>query len=648
MKRRGGQSLLVVLLVLIVAGASYPCGYDYTFRAYLDKRFWQPFARYEKAMGVQPGRVGDEEIGGEAFAGMTTGGTPALQGLRNAYRKGDYVAAERLVAPALAECPQGREREEILVLGGKVALRQGERGDNRALGLAEGAFTSYLAGARDPALASEARGWLARVYFLSGRYAAAAKVYLDEAQRTDSIFSRSSLVASLRTLYRYNGGNARIGDHLEEYFDTPAHALFAVTIATNPVYVDEEERAAMAETARKALRLLLQRKDLLVSGGASDALVLALMRAALFMGDTKTALSFAEQADSESRVRSLPEYNWMAASSNYLQKRYAAAEKHLLAMYRSPAASSRDRSAAAQGLMGVYQALGRGADQLHAAFLAKEQEEGAHSVDGEQEGFPTWPGAGDVFDLPYLLDVGLTDEELGQYLQRNKGAARKIRVSYSVVQRSDAGSRWSERRRTAGEIVKYALAVRHARAERYEDAALLYREIGATPRAKRMETLARIFADAADPARTREQQLEARYRYAGFLAEHSTQIFFNDMFWRGMQTWTFVRNDFGTNTWGAGWMLTERVQGLTKSQRETCLRQERQLRDAQEEYWRAYTILADVAKETADSDLGQKAVALSLKCLRRINTDRFGRSEAIAMAIRRLEEGWLLGAAPPR
>lgn len=135
MKRRWIQSLLVLLLMLIVARATYPCGYDYSFRDYLDKRFWQPFAEYEKAMGLQPGRRGGgDESGGGAFAGMTAGGTPALERLREAYRAGDYAAAGQLVAPALAASDQQKEREEILVLSGKVAMREGERGDDKALG----------------------------------------------------------------------------------------------------------------------------------------------------------------------------------------------------------------------------------------------------------------------------------------------------------------------------------------------------------------------------------------------------------------------------------------------------------------------------------------------------------------------------------
>jgi len=43
-------------------------------------------------------------------------------------------------------------------------------------------------------------------------------------------------------------------------------------------------------------------------------------------------------------------------------------------------------------------------------------------------------------------------------------------------------------------------------------------------------------------------------------------------------------------------------------------------------------MLRDVVHEAGRNAIGKKAAALELQCLRRINTDRFGRSEEIRAA----------------
>ena len=59
---------------------------------------------------------------------------------------------------------------------------------------------------------------------------------------------------------------------------------------------------------------------------------------------------------------------------------------------------------------------------------------------------------------------------------------------------------------------------------------------------------------------------------------------------------------------------------------------ERALKDSQEERWRAYLILNEVARDAGTSGLGRRATKLALQCLRGINTDRFGRQEEILNA----------------
>jgi hypothetical protein len=59
---------------------------------------------------------------------------------------------------------------------------------------------------------------------------------------------------------------------------------------------------------------------------------------------------------------------------------------------------------------------------------------------------------------------------------------------------------------------------------------------------------------------------------------------------------------------------------------------ERQLKDEQEEYWRAHLILRDVVREAGRNNLGKKAAVLELECLCSINANRFGRSDDIRAA----------------
>ena len=56
MTKKMGVILSSVLIVCLFTGTAYLCGPDFTFRAYLNKHFWQPFAKYEDfRIRMEPG-----------------------------------------------------------------------------------------------------------------------------------------------------------------------------------------------------------------------------------------------------------------------------------------------------------------------------------------------------------------------------------------------------------------------------------------------------------------------------------------------------------------------------------------------------------------------------------------------------------------
>lgn len=65
------------------------------------------------------------------------------------------------------------------------------------------------------------------MHYRAGDQTAAGKIYLDELSLKDSNLSRETLVPSHRLIYGYDGG-PKLLEHLEEYFDTPEHAAFAI------------------------------------------------------------------------------------------------------------------------------------------------------------------------------------------------------------------------------------------------------------------------------------------------------------------------------------------------------------------------------------------------------------------------------------
>ena len=227
---------------------------------------------------------------------------------------------------------------------------------------------------------SEARGWLARIHFLLGEQTAAGKIYLDELNRNGSNLSRETLLNSLRMTYGYDGGPELLA-HLEEYFDTPEHAAFAIQLVTNPRWGRDERRYerqpertdSAAQSYARVAALMEKHSDLLKSQTGANALALLVMRTALRMGDPAAALKMAASVPAEAAVRAEPDFNWMLASAHFLSREYAAAEAPLLSLFQSSRSSDNQKAAAAYALCGVYQKTGNTIEQIRFALWLHTQ-----------------------------------------------------------------------------------------------------------------------------------------------------------------------------------------------------------------------------------------------------------------------------------
>src|SRR5262249_39159619 len=144
--------------------------------------------------------------------------------------------------------------------------------------------------------ASEARGWLARVDLLRGKHAAAAKFYLDELASETSNIRRERLVQSLQMI------QPKL-EELDEDFDAPAHALFIANRITNSIYLDGLQAPLIDR--------LEQHSSLFGQGAQSDALAIALMRAATRMGAPASTLRYADRIPRNAELRKTGEYNWL-------------------------------------------------------------------------------------------------------------------------------------------------------------------------------------------------------------------------------------------------------------------------------------------------------------------------------------------------
>jgi hypothetical protein len=610
------------------------CAEYFTFRAYLERTFWQPLSRYlprephqNRAKNLAPFAGTSAEGKSSVFQRVVDSYGAISQPIDPSFSVLNLEPQRLVVSRALKEPHlSDYEKEELNLLDCKIDMREGESGKRAMLERAKVKFRMFVKSAKHPALASEARGWLARVHFLLGEYSGAAKIYLDELNRNDSNLDARTLVTSLHILFPYNGSSARLADHMEEYFDTPEHALFVVNLVTNPVY-SAKERQGMGSRGKEALRILEKHRDLFRSGNSSNSLVLASMRAALYMGDPEAALRYSARISAHSHAKAGFEYNWMLGIIYFLRHEYASAEAPLLKILNSPKSTDEELNAAAQGLVGVYQKLKRPVDQLHAAFYYPMDKETGRHVSYEDQGAMPWPYWGQFQDLSYLLDVQLTDEELIEYLQRYPNSVGSLRITFYSYRQ--------ERMRSSVELTKYALAVRYARHEQYEASASLYESIQAWPRAKRMSELAALYRKSTDPALSREERSEALFQYAAFLNDHPNGIFFNNTLWFGWQRRVFLDVEQFPDEANA-----RNSQGLTKAEREAFLQMERKLRDNQEERWRAAKILMGIVRESKQSDISRRAAKRALTALNNINIVRFGREREIQSAIQEMKQ-WL-------
>ncbi|MBL8234629.1 MAG: hypothetical protein JNL98_39385, partial [Bryobacterales bacterium] len=165
-------------VMLAALGVVRSCAFDGALREYLRVHFWMPFNKDVRSLAKAPKR---ESI--SPYAGLSRpDGDTALARLRAAYQTiafpdpyGDPIplpGAEKFEqAVAAARGAAGltqQEREEIELIDAKIAMRLAERGEPAGLNPARSKMLQFLKTARTPEFASEARGWLARIYHLQG------------------------------------------------------------------------------------------------------------------------------------------------------------------------------------------------------------------------------------------------------------------------------------------------------------------------------------------------------------------------------------------------------------------------------------------------------------------------------------------------
>src|SRR5262249_2130575 len=146
------------------------------------------------------------------FAGMTkVQGGSSLENLRKAYQQishpdvyplspepmPEFETLQKAVAAARkAQSVTPHDREEIDLIEASVEMRTAGLDDPELLQSAKQKFARFLRTARTPEFLSEARGWLAHVYYVLGDQTTAGKMYLDELNRTGSNLSRETLLNS--------------------------------------------------------------------------------------------------------------------------------------------------------------------------------------------------------------------------------------------------------------------------------------------------------------------------------------------------------------------------------------------------------------------------------------------------------------------
>lgn len=596
------RSCCLAVFGLGFAGA---CGFDDTLREYLDVHFWLPFSKLMPVVAKRNVRRLSAPYAGMAEAA----GDSSLAKLRAAYQEISQPEPAAFDASTLRQSVAAarstgtltrREREEIDLIDAKIDMRTGEpKEDPQSLRSAQQKLEQFLRTARTPEFLSEARGWLAHIHYLFGEQTEAGKIYLDELNRNGSNLSRETLLNSLRMTYGYDGGPKLLG-HLEDYFDTPEHAAFAIQLVTNPHWYRINERYEKprppvdeSQSYARIKGLLEKHSDLLRSETGSRSLALLGMRTALRMGDPPAALRIAAVVPGDATVRTEPDFNWMLASTRFLSHEYASAEQPLQTLFQSPRSSDDQKAAAAYALCGVYQKTKDTVEQIRYAlwlYTAVRKKGMYLSMPGDiADKTVYWASSG--WDLNLLLDAEAPIDTLEAFLMKYPDLA-DVR------------------------LVRYSLAVRLARADRYREAADIYEAIHAYRRAPRMRRLAALFEEANRTNLTAPEVREAKYEAAEFIDANPDGIYFNDSLWHGLQRYAlFASSD----------------SRLTGEERQNLLANERKLKDSQEERWRAYLILRDVVRDEGRTEIGRKAARLAIHCLRGISA-RFGRASEIRQA----------------
>jgi hypothetical protein len=653
MKKIAWGFIFLVLLGIGIKSISFGCTGALSQRAYLDRYFWRPFTNYVMET-IKNWRKREPEL--RPFAGYAkpVATMDAFTEARIAYRKlaenaetADWESNEFLeMLPfdgvrqtiekaRLQSGLSSSQREEVKLLAAKTDLREGIIGDNARMLSAQQQLLSFLKNNPSLEFTSEARGWLACTHYHLGHYSEAAKIYVDEIKAADSNFKLPSLENSLQLVL--NKAKPTLADHIDEYFDTPEHALLVVQMISHPMIAGRDP-LLMRRNGLKILSAAEKHHHIFSRKEDSSELALAMMQVSLAMGEWEKILQYARKIPSPSKNRRSLDYYWMTGCANFLRHDFAAAEIPLQKIWKASNASLLRRGKAAMALMGVYLHLNRPLDALDAGLQWRqirrrhdriqnkvwelEQNSAKESqaknireryLPDESDGYSNvfselMPFAEFTFDLPVLLDRELTVEELQQYQDAHPGL---------------------------DPIVPYSLAVRYARLEKYDTAAKLYAQAGAKARHKRMLKLQALYSAVQMPSQTKEEVLQHRFAYADFLSDNSCRIFFNDRLWDGFQTQSFLddTDEMTPSVYYDPYFDTQHS-GLTQQERDHILQQQRRYQDEQEEYWRAYHIYNEIHKEAGVTVLGRQAARKAIHCLDRISS-RFGREKEIRAEIDR-------------
>lgn len=571
------KRLRAPIILIFVFGLVWACPFDQSIRSYLSASFWMPFVQHA-VLTVPPQKGNDTPFAGRIDSGIKS----PLQDLRNAYP--DQGSAGLLAAARSSSGLTPEERDEIELLDAKFDLRADR------LEEAKGKLRKFLSSAKTKTYRSEARGWLAHVHYRLGEQSAAGKIYLDELRDPNSNLSPMVLENSLSMVYGYNGGR-KLREQIGDYFDSAYHAAFAIRVMTNPKVEDEDDAPIPYERVKQ---LLEKHSALLKTRDGADLLGALSMRVALRAGDPEAALRLAAVMPPSKD----PEVLWMLGSAKFLTKDFDGAAVTLKALRVAPKATPDQKAAAMLGLVGAYAKAGNRVEQIRWAVeleevRAREKVFSATPTTANMEIY--WSTSG--YDKGFLLDIEASIEELQAYLDQYPKAP-------------------------GANSARYALGVRLAREQRFDEAATMYTQAGAPVRARRMRELAALAAKDG-PA--------AKLAFATYLNAHNERVYFNDRLWSYFQSYVYQGHEDTR---------------LDKAERDRVVALERKLRDSQEELWHAQAVAHEVVlDEQAPLALRQEAARLVQNSVRRISS-RFGREKELRQVDIEVSR-WLARLASP-